>query len=418
VLRFLFEMSQTVGNLLDEQKISEFVVNKGAQLLACMRASLMLYDPESGMLKIRASIGVPQEMVSTAAVRPGERISGKVFQSGRQVVVGTQDEMPAESIGLRELGGAPCFLSVPLMIPVEGRPEQEILGVLNFTGKLGGQAFTGDDLMLVHTLAAFTAAQVHNCRLIAAEQERRRLEQELALAADIQLRLLPEKPLSAGSVRVAGICRPARRVGGDFFDYWENSGIVHMLVADVAGHDLGAALLTTALRSIVRTEAAHRQSVRELVEQVNRNIYADLLRSELLISMCYMEVACRDGKLTFCRCGHPHPLLLRGREHMWLETGGPMLGIQEDAVFDEASLQLVEGDLLLLYTDGLLEAHSPDGRQFGKDGLLKALREVSNEDVHSLLELIVKAVQQHMDGAEQDDDVTILGAKSVGPQGA
>ena len=410
-LDFLYEMSQRVGGLLDEQEICSFVVERVAWLMDCERASLMLYDPETDTLRIRASIGVPEHIAATTAVKPGESISGKVFESGHEVFVGAGESMPSESLGVRELDGAPSFLSVPLTIPADVGSEQQILGVLNLTRKKGG-AFTTSDHKLGAALAAHTAAQVRNCRLMITEQQRREFERELQIAADIQLSLLPEEPLRVGRLEVAGLSRPARHVGGDFFDYWEHEGRICLLVADVAGHDLGAALMATALRSTMRTESGHRESVGDMMHQINRGILPDLLHSELLITVCYLEVELDSGVLTYVSCGHPQPLVLRGSDELWLETVAPVLGIDESAAFEERTLRLERGDVLVVYTDGVQEAGAPQMEQFGRDRLLKSVKEAPRQAPLALARHIMRAVEGHVGAlADLRDDVTVMVAR-------
>ncbi len=417
-LDFLYEMSQSVAALFDEQEICDFVVQKAAQLMGCDRVSLMLYEPDSQMLRIRASVGVPQHIASTVSVRPGERISGKVFESGREVVVGADDPLPDESLGVRELRKSPAFLSVPLTVPSADEDSvPQILGVVNLTGRGGGEAFTPEDLKVVHTVAAHTAAQVHNCRLLNAERERQRLDEQIQLASEIQMSLLPAEPLCVGPLEVAGVCRPAQRVRGDFFDYWEQEGRVCIVVADVSGHDLRAALLATAFRSVVRTVAGQGNSVSQLVAQINRAMYPDLSRAEMLITLCYLEVRPESGELTLCRCGHPYPLLLRGAEDVWLETGGPLLGLQEDAEFEQESLQLLPGDVLVLCTDGVLEAAPPQEGQFGMRGLAQAVEATSAGPASAVARAVLSAVERHMDGFKMNDDATVVAACYAGNGG-
>ena len=115
-LNFLYEMSSRVGALLDEDQICAFVVEEAAWLLNCERASIMVADPNTDELKIRAAVGLPDDISDDVTVRPGERISGKVFESGHGIIVNAGDPMPADSLNVRELRESNCFLSVPLKI--------------------------------------------------------------------------------------------------------------------------------------------------------------------------------------------------------------------------------------------------------------------------------------------------------------
>jgi len=407
-LEFLYETAQRVGSLLDEQKISEFVVKEASELLGCERASIMLLDPATETLRIRASVGLPQEVIASTAVKPGERISGKVFLTGQDVVVGEGDPIPAGSIGSRELKGTLGFLSVSLTTPAEEGHEPQIVGVINLTRKKEGESFTPTDVKLIRTLAAHTAAHIVNCRLVQSERERQRMETELNLAAKIQLGLLPATPLTAGPLQVAGVCRPARRVGGDFFDYWVTEDHVCLLVADVMGHDIGAALLASALRSVMRTEARHRASVMDHVRQASEVIFEDLQRTGMNLTLCYLEVHAGTKLLTYCRCGHPFPLLLRGDKATWLSAGGPALGLYEAVEFEAESLPLLKGDRLAIYTDGITDAGVEADRPFGQERLVAALKNAGALQPGGVAEHVIAEVQHHLGSTEPADDLTVL----------
>ncbi len=407
-LNFLYEMGDRVGALLDEDEICSFVAEEAAWLLDCERASVMVVDPQSGDLRIRAAVGLPDEISDEVTVRPGERISGKVFESGHAMVVNEGDPMPAESLRVDELRESNSFLCVPLKFSTESGGEEEIVGVINLTRKRGGDMFTASDLKLVSAVAATTATQIHNCRLINAERERQRLEQELELAARIQLSLLPEEPLNRGAVRAAGSCRPARHVGGDFFDYWVQDDRVCIVVADVSGHDIGAALMATAMRSVMRSQAAHRSSVAGLLAQVNRALFEDLVRSELFVTAFYAEISLDGGEITFCRAGHPKPLLVQDGDAHWLDTDGMLLGLQPDGDYEERSVTLSEGAVLTLYTDGLMETVNARGESFGIEGVRRATMAALDAPAEEGAAGILEAAREHGRASAQADDLTAL----------
>lgn len=407
-LSFLYDMGDRVGGLLDEEEICDFVVNEAAWLMNCERASIMLADPATQELKIRASVGLAEEIADDVAVRPGERISGKVFESGHGIIHNEGEPMPADSLNVTELRDANCFLSVPLKVSSQPGRQEQILGVFNLTRKRQGNMFTASDLKLVNAVAATTATQIHNCRLINAERQRQQLEHELELAAKIQLSLLPEGPLRIGPLEVAGQCKPARHVGGDLFDYWIQDDHVCLVVGDVSGHDTGAALVATAFRSVIRSEAAHRRSVAGMIAQVNRALFDDLAHAELFISCFYAEIELDSGTMTFCRAGHPKPLLMQLGEKGWLDTEGLLLGVCEDGQFEERSIRLERGDTIVLYTDGLLEARDEEDRYFGTEGLRKAALDSLAATPKEIAVRIIKAAQEHSGALPLADDMTVL----------
>jgi sigma-B regulation protein RsbU (phosphoserine phosphatase) len=407
-LNFLYEMSARVGALLDEDEICDFLVKEAAWLMNCERASIMVADQKTGVLTIRAAVGLPENIRGDVSVKPGEGVSGKVFESGHGVIVNEGDPMPAERLGSSDLREAKCFLSVPLKISSQKHGREEVLGVFNLTRKRQSSMFTASDLKLVSAVAATAATQIHNCRLINAERQRRELEHELELAAKIQLSLLPEEPLRVGALEIGGHCKPARHVGGDLFDYWLTDNHLCLVVADVSGHDMGAALMATAFRAVVRSESVHRRSVPGLMAQVNRALFDDLVHAELFISAFYAEIELATGTVTFCRAGHPKPLLIQLGEKGWLDTEGLLLGLQEDGEFEERSVQLSRGDTIVLYTDGLLEAQSPAQQAFGTEGVRDAALSSLAAPPKQMAFNIVEAARRHCGDSPLVDDMTAL----------
>ncbi|MCD6417069.1 MAG: SpoIIE family protein phosphatase [Planctomycetes bacterium] len=410
-LNFLYEVVDRVGAMIDEDEICRFVVEEATWLLNCERASVMVVSEDSGELTIRASVGLPEEIADKVVVRPGERISGKVFETGRAMVVNEGEPMPGDSLRTDELAESNCFLSVLLKISGESSRGETILGVINLTRKRGGGIFTASDLKLVSAVAATTATQIHDCRLRKVEREHQRLEQEVQLAARIQLGLLPEGPLRVGPLMAGGRCLPARHVGGDLFDYWVQDEHVCLIVADVSGHDIGAALMAAALRSVVRSEAAHRSSVAGLMERVNKVLFDDLIRSELFISAFYAEIDVGARRMDFCRAGHPLPLLIQGDRRKWLDTEGMLLGLVEGGRYEQESIQLEVGDTVVFYTDGLIEAM--DGRNvlFGTGGLQEATLQAFQSPPAQMAESIVGAAISYSGGHPVTDDITVMVAR-------
>ena len=294
------------------------------------------------------------------------------------------------------------------MINSQGSGPGNIVGVFNLTRKRGGTMFTAGDLKLVQAVASTTATQIHNCRLISAERERERLAHELEMAARIQLSLLPTAPVERGRIRVAGYCKPAQHVGGDIYDYWMQDEHICMVIADVSGHDMGAALMATALRSVMRSETAHGAEAAGLMTRVNRALLRDLFAAELFISVFYAEIDPDSGRMTYCRAGHPLPLLLHREGIEWLDTEGMLLGIAEDAQFEQGVVQMQPGDSLLFFTDGLVEAESAEDGFFGVEGIEEVASVAVTLPPAEMARAVAAAAQEHVAPDTVQDDMTVM----------
>ena len=221
--------------------------------------------------------------------------------------------------------------------------------------------------------------------------ERRRAEQsrhELEIARNIQLSLLPDAPMNLPTAELAGVCVAASLVGGDYFDFFPAPNSVDIVIADVSGHNVGAALLMIEVRSTLR--AASRRVAEApmgpatILRDLNELLFDDLNRAELFITMFYFKYFPDSRILKYANAGHNWALLLRREEATCtpLDAEGLVLGVWREVEFEERSVSLAIGDKLLLYTDGITDAQNEEGTFFGMDrlcGLFAAYREMSPE---------------------------------------
>jgi sigma-B regulation protein RsbU (phosphoserine phosphatase) len=206
-------------------------------------------------------------------------------------------------------------------------------------------------------------------------------------------------------------------VGGDYFDYLlDADGRLVLLVADVAGHSMSSALLMAMARSILRREIGHAPGPAKLLDATNRTLFADLVNAELFITAFCAVYDPRQRKLEFANAGHNHPLLRRASDGsvQELDTDGVTLGILEDGGYEEASTELDPGDLLLLYTDGVVEAADPEQDQFGDERLSELLAGSDGATPAELIDSVLEAVEGHTDGQPQRDDVTLVALRLSG----
>lgn len=241
--------------------------------------------------------------------------------------------------------------------------------------------------------------------------ENSRMLRDMELARQIQLSLLPTSPPALPGVSLAGCCVPAAHVGGDYYDYYpRGTGSVDMVVADVSGHSIGAALMTAEARSVLRAQLATGSSAGEVLAALNRILYEDLDRSELFITLF---CACYDTSrhtLFYANAGHVSPLLFRCSEKscQWLDAEGLILGVREDVSFEEKGLELGEGDVLLLYTDGVIEARDTAGEFFGTDRLCTILNRCHRESPQAIIDAVLGEISAFTGTPALEDDVTMV----------
>jgi phosphoserine phosphatase RsbU/P len=291
--------------------------------------------------------------------------------------------------------------------------------------------------------------------LLRVSAEKRQLDQEMRIAAEVQARLFPrETPPTARLDIAPGVCIPARAVSGDYYDFFEVApGVIGVVVADVCGKGVSAALLMSNLQANLRgqvqayhdfyrraqsaiaataaplaaadggeagrvmqevsEEVMERQNlVRQIVGRVNRQIEASITDSRY-VTLFYAEFDERGGTLRYTNAGHNPPLLLRaagaGRYAVErLDRGGPVLGLFSDAEYEEGEVAFGAGDLLVAFTDGLIEAHNAAGEEFGEERLCEILKSSAHLKPEEIETRVLQAVKSWTAGAEQEDDLTLV----------
>ncbi len=265
--------------------------------------------------------------------------------------------------------------------------------------------------------------------LLRVSAEKQRLDQEMKIAAAVQSRLFPRSIPKSGRLDIAkGVCIPARSVSGDYYDLLDVApGVIGVVVADVCGKGVSAALMMANLQANLRGQSqayrdAYKSDVhplvrgvnpaRRVVERVNQQVAGSLMDASF-ITLFYAEFDERRSTLRYTNAGHNPPLLFRnggrdGEPVRRLDVGGTVLGIFCDTEFEEEEVELRSGDALVAFTDGLIEARSPLGEEFGEDRLVEVLLENAGLSAAEIENRILRAVEDWTAEAEQEDDLTLL----------
>jgi len=256
----------------------------------------------------------------------------------------------------------------------------------------------------------------HYIGVITDVTERRRAEtetQQLNVAREIQLSLLPKYPVLLPDLEVAGVCIAATQVGGDYYDIVPHGDYVDLVVADVSGHSVGAALIMAEMRSTLKAELRRvdpqTQGVGDLLAVLNELLLPDLDGAEMFITMFYMRYQRSTRTLRYASAGHNPALLLRrgGTACEQLNADGLIMGVNRDVVFEEKSLLLEPGDRLLVYTDGAVEAQDSQGRFYGTESLEVAFLRLRDRHPEATLENLLDELRSFGGDARFNDDVTM-----------
>src|SRR5215831_15649841 len=243
------------------------------------------------------------------------------------------------------------------------------------------------------------------------------MKRDLEIAREIQMWLVPSEPPRVAGAEIAFATRPQNSVAGDYYDAFypdpENRERLVVVIADVAGKSVPAALLMATLQASLRTIAGEGVPVAELVTRLNRYASAYSLDGRRFTTAVLAEYEPASRRLTYVNAGHNAPILRRENGALEkLEAGGLPLGIKVDATYETASVELRPGDALILFTDGVIEAFNESGEEFGNERWLAAIRGLPDLNGHQSLKYLVERVDQFVGATRQADDITCLVCRS------
>lgn len=323
-----------------------------------------------------------------------------------------------------------------LLVPIA--TKSELLAIMSLGPRLGDLPFSREDRQMIMAVAWQMAFAIQNAQLVQEVAEEERLRHELEIATTVQRRLFPQCAPEVGRLDLAGVCHPARGVGGDYYDFiLLDNGKVGIAVADVAGKGISAALLMSTVQASLRSQAPTVDGkLTELVSSMNRLLHISTDATSYA-TFFYAQFDTESGVLTYVNAGHNPPMLIRetgarGASHTrrtaldaaavaasqeaeslfshisLLTTGGLIIGAFHSCQYEQEAIQLNNGDLLVAYTDGVTEAFNPDGEEFGEHRLRQIITETAHQSAQELSDTIVERVRLWRGDAPQHDDLTLV----------
>lgn len=324
----------------------------------------------------------------------------------------------AEDPKYKDMQGA-CgkrFQEIEATIAIPLIYQDKLTGLLALGNKKSGHFYTREDIDLLTTLASQGTIAIENAKLFKEHLEKGRMEEELKIAHDIQLSMLPDKAPEIEGFKIAAKSIPAREVGGDFYDFIEvhvdgTNKRLGIVIGDVSGKGVSAALMMAASRSIYRVLADAHPSVEDLMSMGNRLLNRDIKKG-MFVALLYAELNPEGKILTLSNAGQTKPVICPGDRSMpsFIDTDGDTfpLGIIGDCDYQEKQVPLKEGDTLVFYTDGVVEAMNSKEEMYGFDRLLTSTEEGRGLDAEAMLEKLMNDISNFVGGVEQHDDLTMV----------
>lgn len=290
------------------------------------------------------------------------------------------------------------------------------LGQLVFVDRRDGAAFSPADGRLADTLARQAAAAIHAGQLVHDVRRAEVMENELKIAHHIQETLLPATIPEVEGLELAARCLPAGNVGGDYFDLIPlGGGWLGLVVADVSGHGVGSALMLTAFRTALQMELSRDLSPARVLARINALLHRDLERAGMFVTAFLAVYEPVTGSLAYANAGHNPARQRRAAtgQIVRLDATGLPVGMFADSDFEEGTLSVEPGDIVLVYTDGLVEQRGTTGQPLGEAGLDRLLQSLGDQPAEACVDTLVAAFRRHLDGAEPRDDATVVALRRV-----
>ncbi len=407
----LLDTIAAVGSNPDLDTLLPSIIDKAIAITSAERGLLLLKDAEKGELQIRVA---RDKMGNRLPSNPrySQSIPTKVFESGRAETLmdaagGGADVALGQSILDLRLVSVMCALLTT---------ADEILGVLYVDSRASAKGFTKGDLELFTTLGSQCGQAIKNAELVQAYLDQQRLKQELHVAKDIQQGMLPTKIIERPRIEIAGFNRPCDETGGDYFDYINmpdrRMGVV---IGDVSGHGIGAALFMATARALLRAFTYKIGNPAEVLGEVNRFLERDMPTGSFM-TLFFAEINTTTGALRYASAGHNPCFIFRKNTGSFeeLHKTGPGLGIIASTEYGiRETTPLEPGDILLLYTDGIPEAMSPDKELFGEERMKNLLAGLQERPPQEIVNQLVRAVTEFTKRDEFQDDLTLVVVKGT-----
>jgi phosphoserine phosphatase RsbU/P len=397
-----FDGSKSLENLLT------YILEKARQLIRTESASVMLYIEETKDLEFKVVLGPKATEVKPFRLPMGQGISGWVAQHRKPILIPDAYEDPRFDPSFDKRSGyrTRSILCVPML------HKKKLIGVMTVLNRVDNLPFMEEDKNIMLTFASQAALAIENSRLLLAAIEKERLDKELQVASQIQNLLIPQSIPKVTGLEIDATYLPCKEVSGDFYDIIKlNNDKFAFVVADVAGKGIPGAMLVSTMQARLSAYLEDNQDLVQIVDRLNRNLIKNTTDDRFItFFICIYNP--QDASLVYLNGGHNPPFLLNNGFVKPLTVGGIFIGSMPWD-YESETLHLKKEDILILYTDGLVEAMNEKKEEFGDERLIKILTQNKSKSPQQILKKITASVDKHTKNEKLEDDFTLVVIKKT-----
>ncbi len=409
-LATLYHVTAEFTGMSELQSVLDRATSAVVNVLSAQSCAIRLLSEDRTELVVKSVANLSNEYLDKGPILLSEsRVDQEVLNTGEPVYIADERTDPRvlyPSEARRE--GIVSAMCVPLSY------RDEVLGVLRvYTGE--PHEFDWFEVSLLEAISAQAAAAISHARLHGEAREANEVRRQLRMAGEVQRRMIPSAPPQPPGFEIGAVYVPCYELGGDFYDFIDlpphNVGVG---VCDVVGKGVRASLLMASIRASLRAHATNVYSMSEVLGWVNRDLCSDTLTSDFA-TMFYAVLDVESKRLTYANAGHLPPLLFRDGQACHLSTGGGVLGIDQDAHWGYESFVLEPGDVVLAYTDGLVEALNFNDEAFGQQRVEDAARSAieSQRSADGIVKHVLWEMRRFAGLQTRGDDLTIIAIRAL-----
>ncbi len=406
--------------------ILELILDYSIEVINCKAAALLLVSPNKKYLTVKYIHGLypPIEKIEGYAITKekflvekfksekipiGETYLGEVAQSGEPLLI--TDAINNKKIVQTAKG----LMDIRTLIVVPLKFKDEVIGIVSYCNKEEGGPFTNNEFSIAQTLSEQAAITLNNFRLYNELLGKQRDERELEIAGEIQTKLLPKKTPEISSLDMFAYNKPAKGVGGDYYDFVNfNNENLAVIMADVAGKGVPAALVMVMIRTTLHNILRPNLKPSSILNYLNKFLCVESTKDRYA-TMFYFLLNIKSKKLIYSNAAHGPLLLYRKAENNFqmLDTPGLPIGVAEDQKYEQGMIKLQNGDIVLLYTDGITEAMNEKRDQFSLDKVKSIIKENVKKKASEIGTIIKEQIDEFIGEAPQHDDQTLILLKVI-----